>query len=148
MSSAKRRKVRDCGWCAGRETDREDLPSRLEPYPEKKDDEALKLMHSAADLEDTTDKHPSHLDPLCRRARCWADLLLELRQPAEAQFERSLHAAPHRFGGLLGAARSAKISGNAEKAGALYAKLATNCTLADGRRDGIREAKAGFHRMR
>jgi len=92
--SAKRRKVRDCGWCAGRETDREDLPSRLEPYPEKKDDEALKLMHSAADLEDTTDKHPSHLDPLCRRARCWADLLFELRQPAEAQFERSLHAAP------------------------------------------------------
>ena len=124
--------------------------SAWQAHSEKKEDEALRLMRSAADLEDTTEKHPVTPGPIVPAREMLGDLLLELRQPAEAlkEFDRSLLAAPNRFGGLLGAARAAKLSGNAEKAGALYAKLATNCILADGRHGEIREAKSGAHRRR
>ena len=103
----------------------------------------MKLMHSAADLEDTTEKHPVTPGPIVPAREMLGDLLLELRQPVEAlkEFERSLLAAPNRFGGLMGAARAARLSGDKGKAKGFYAKLATVSSRADSRISEIREAK-------
>ena len=110
-----------------------------------KKEDALKLMQSAADLEDSTEKHPVTPGPIVPSREMLGDMLLELREPGQAlkEFEKSLLASPNRFGGLLGAARAARLSGNMEKAGALYAKLVTISSRADSRLVEVREAKAG-----
>jgi hypothetical protein len=66
---------------------------------EKKDAEALALMRSAADLEDSTDKHPVTPGSILPAREQLADLLTELGQPAAAlaEYEASLRAAPARF---------------------------------------------------
>ena len=71
-----------------------------------------------------------------------------MRDPGQAlkEFEKSLLVSPSRFGGLLGAARAAKLSGDMEKARSFYAKLATMCSRADSRVVEIREAKSGSRR--
>jgi predicted Zn-dependent protease len=85
---------------------------------EKKDDEALQLMRSAADLEDSTDKHPVTPGSVLPAREQLADLLNELDRPREAlvEYESSMHGAPARLNGYLGAARAAEQAGNLEKA--------------------------------
>ena len=102
-------------------------------------------MQSAADLEDSTEKHPVTPGPIVPAREMLGDLLLELREPAQAlkEFEKSVTASPNRFGALLGAARAAKRSGDAQKARDFYAKLATICSSADSRMVEVREAKEG-----
>ncbi len=124
--------------------------SAWEAYAEGKKEEALKLMQSAADLEDSTEKHPVTPGPIVPAREMLGDMLLELREPGQAlkEFEKSLLASPNRLGGLLGAARAARLSGDREKARGLYAKLATICSRGDSRIIEIREAKAGSRRGR
>ena len=109
---------------------------------EKKKEEALKFLQSAADLEDSTEKHPVTPGPVVPAREMLGDLLLEMREPAQAlkEFEKSLLASPNRFGGLLGAARAARLSGDKGKAKGFYGKLATVCSRADSRSGEIREA--------
>jgi tetratricopeptide (TPR) repeat protein len=96
---------------------------------EKKDDEAVTLLRSAADLEDTTDKHPVTPGAVLPAREQLADLLAELGQPkaALAEYELSLKTAPARYNGLLGAALAAERSGAAAKATELYGQLAALC---------------------
>ncbi len=110
---------------------------------EGKNAEALTLMRSAADLEDSTEKNPVTPGPIVPARELLGDLLLELGQPAAAlnQFETSLRAAPNRFNGLYGAARAAELSGNREKAQSFYAKLMAVSEHADGERPELRQAK-------
>ena len=117
--------------------------SAWETYSEGKKEEALKLMQSAADLEDSTEKHPVTPGPIVPAREMLGDLLLELREPGQAlkEFEKSLAVSPNRFGGLLGAARAARRSGNTQKASSFYAKLATIGNRADSRMVELREAK-------
>jgi len=65
---------------------------------EKKDGEAISLLRSAADLEDTTDKHPVTPGAILPAREQLADLLAELGQPAVAlsEYETSLRSAPAR----------------------------------------------------
>ena len=51
---------------------------------EDKNDEALKLMQSAADLEDSTDKHPVTPAPILPARELLGEMLLELGNPAQA----------------------------------------------------------------
>ncbi|HUD70919.1 MAG TPA: hypothetical protein VMQ62_03060, partial [Dongiaceae bacterium] len=76
---------------------------------EKNDDEALKLLSSAADLEDGTDKHPVTPGSILPAREQLADLLADLGRPADAlaEYERSLRSAPARFNSFDGAARAA-----------------------------------------
>ena len=124
--------------------------SAWEACAEKKKEEALELMRSAADLEDSTEKHPVTPGPIVPAREMLGDLLLELREPAQAlkEFEKSLLVSPNRFGGLLGAARAAKLSGDMEKARSYYSKLATISSRADSRVVEIREAKSGSRRTK
>ena len=113
-------------------------------YAEGKSDEALSLARSAADLEDKTGKHPVTPGSVLPARELLGDLLMEMKRPAEAmaEYEKSLKETPNRLNGLYGAARAAELSGNPEKARALYAQLLQN--LGDRRpdREDVQQASA------
>jgi hypothetical protein len=111
---------------------------------ESANDDALRLMSSAARLEDSTEKHPVTPGAVLPSRELLADMLLELGRPAEAlkEYEASLKTSPNRFNGLYGAARAASLSGNKKRAKALYAKLVAVCDHADSERPELVEAKA------
>jgi hypothetical protein len=96
---------------------------------EKKNDEALRLMRSAADLEDSTDKHPVTPGSVLPAREQLADLLLELDKPdlALVEYETSLRSAPARLNSYLGAARAASRAGQKEKAKEFNDRLVAVC---------------------
>jgi tetratricopeptide (TPR) repeat protein len=95
----------------------------------KQDQDALRLMRAAADLEDGTDKHPVTPGSLLPAREQLGDLLLELGQPDSAlvAYEASLRSAPARFNSYLGAERAARRAGQEEKAKHYHELLATMC---------------------
>jgi tetratricopeptide (TPR) repeat protein len=109
---------------------------------ENKSDEALQLMQSAADLEDSTDKHPVTPAPIQPARELLGEMLLELGDPVQAlkEFEISHRVEPNRFRGLYGAAKAAQESGDREKARLYYAKLISLCEHADADRPELKEA--------
>ncbi|HEX8177177.1 MAG TPA: hypothetical protein VF543_18965 [Pyrinomonadaceae bacterium] len=113
-------------------------------YAEGKQEEALGLMRSAAELDDATEKHPVTPGAILPAREQLGELLLELKQPAVAlqEFETSLRSAPNRFNGLYGAARAAKLSADMKRAKIYYAKLVALCRQADSVRPETEEAKA------
>ncbi len=113
-------------------------------YAEGKKDEALNLMHSAADLEDASEKHITMENRLWPMRELLGELLLELNEPGQAlkEFETSLQVARNRYRGFYGAARAAKLSGDPEKARTYYKKLGVLCKYADSERRELVEAKA------
>jgi tetratricopeptide (TPR) repeat protein len=110
---------------------------------ESKPEEALKLMRSAADLEDSTDKHPVTPGAIVPARELLGELLLELREPQQAlkEFEASLLVAPNRFNGLYGAAKAAELSGDRNKAAKFYAKLLSLSEKSDGQRVELQAAR-------
>ncbi|MFN7945340.1 MAG: hypothetical protein U0Z53_08315 [Blastocatellia bacterium] len=112
-------------------------------HAEGRNDEALPLLRAAAALEDTTDKHPVTPGAVLPAREQLGDLLLELKQPAQAlkEFETALQFAPGRFNSLYGAARAAELSGQMKKAHAHYASLVTVCKHADHDRAGLQAAR-------
>jgi len=113
---------------------------------EGKKEEALTLMRAAADLEDSTEKHPVTPGPVVPARELLGEMLLDLNQPAQAlvEFEASARREPNRFNGLFGAARAAELSGNTAKARMLYTRLVALCDRADGERSELRHAKAAL----
>ena len=110
---------------------------------EKKDGEALELLRSAADLEDSTDKHPVTPGSILPAREQLGELYAELGQPkaALAEYARSLETAPARYSGLLGAARAAEAVADAGQAKSYYQKLAALCAGSTSERS--RAAQAG-----
>jgi tetratricopeptide (TPR) repeat protein len=111
---------------------------------EGRNDDALKFMRAAADLEDSTEKHVAMENRLFPMREMLGDLLLETGQPAMAlqAYEASLHVAQNRLRGFYGAAKAAQASGDATKALAYFQKLAALGRNADADRAEVREAKA------
>jgi tetratricopeptide (TPR) repeat protein len=111
---------------------------------EGKHEEALQQMRHAVDHEDSTDKHPVTPGVILPARELLGEMLLELKQPAEAlvEFEGTLRSAPDRYNALSGAARAAKLSGNVEKTKSYYAKLLAICDHADEDRPELRDARA------
>jgi tetratricopeptide (TPR) repeat protein len=112
-------------------------------HAEGKRDEALKLMRAAADLEDTTEKHPVTPGAVVPARELLGEMLLELSEPQQAlkEFEASLRVSPNRFNGLYGAAKAAETSGDRTKAASFYAKLAAVGERGDGSRPELQAAK-------
>ena len=129
--------------------------------------ESLTLMRQAADLDDSTEKHPVTPGAILPPREQLGELLLELNQPgaALAEFETSLRSAPNRFNGLYGAARAAslaseqlrgwriehRISGadsqvgeieKANRAKTYYRKLLAQSRYSGDTRPELKEAKA------
>ena len=96
---------------------------------EKKDAEAVALLRSAADLEDSTDKHPVTPGSILPAREQLADLLAELGQPAVAlaEYEASLRSAPARLNSYDGAARAAESVGKKQEAKAFRDRLVALC---------------------
>ena len=111
---------------------------------EKKNDEALKLMRSATDLEASTDKNPVTPGAIVPTRELLGEMLLQTGDGPQAlkEFETSLKNEPNRFNGIAGAARAAELSGNRDQARAYYAKLVALTERADTDRPEVREAKA------
>jgi hypothetical protein len=98
-------------------------------FAEKKNDDALRQMREVADLQDKVGKR--EVDIPAREML--ADMLLTLNRPQEAlaEYQSALKIDPNRFNGLAGAARSAEMAHQTEKANTYYAQLLKNCD--DGR---------------
>jgi len=111
---------------------------------EGKREDALQQMRSAADHEDKTNKHNVTPGVILPARELLGEMLLELKQPAEAmvEFEATLRTAPNRFNSLSGAAHAAKLSGNGEKAKGYYAKLLAICSHAGGDRPELQDARS------
>jgi hypothetical protein len=112
-------------------------------HAEHNNQEALKLMIAAADLDDATDKHPVTPGPIVPAREQLGELLLELKQPEKAlqEFETSLRSAPNRFNGIYGAARASRLARIQRKAKIYYGKLIALCRQADTVRPEIEEAR-------
>ena len=90
-----------------------------------RNDEALTLMRSAADIEDKSEKHIVTPGRIIPARELLGEMLLELKRPAEAlkEFEASAQREPNRFRGLAGAAQAAAQAGDPGKARQYYARL-------------------------
>jgi tetratricopeptide (TPR) repeat protein len=94
---------------------------------------ALRFARSAADLEETVEKHPVTPGPILPARELEGDLLMKIGRPAEAlvAYEKTLTREPRRLRALHGAIRAARGSGNTELAQKRYAELASLLAKAD-----------------
>jgi hypothetical protein len=108
------------------------------------DKKAVELVRAAADLDATMDKHPATPAAVLPARELLADLLLETKDSGGAvkEYEQSLRAEPNRFRSILGKARAAKESGDADKSRDAYQKLLVLSGGAAGERPELAEAKA------
>jgi tetratricopeptide (TPR) repeat protein len=106
-------------------------------------EEAFQLLSSAAELEDSTDKHPVTPGAVLPAREMLGDLLLELNQPFRAlkEYERSLLSSPNRFNSIYGAARAAELDGNRLKARQIYQRLVRICKPGDTDRLELQHAR-------
>lgn len=106
-------------------------------------EKALTQMRAAAELEDSTYKHPVTPGQLAPARELLGDLLLELQRPAEAlaEYEATSRVTPNRFNGVYGAARSAELAGDSAKAKACYAQLLALCVRGSSARPELQRAR-------
>ncbi|MEW6297637.1 MAG: hypothetical protein AB1671_07845 [Thermodesulfobacteriota bacterium] len=109
---------------------------------EKRPDEAVQLMRTAADVEEASDKHPVTPGNVVPSRELLGEMLLALSQPTQAfaEFERSLQRDPNRFRGIYGAGRAAEAAGNHQAAREYYAKLRTLTADRDTERPELAQA--------
>jgi tetratricopeptide (TPR) repeat protein len=105
---------------------------------------ARQLMQSAADLEDSTDKHPVTPGAVVPARELLGEMLLELNQPAEAfrEFVKSLAESPNRLNALYGAARAAELAGDSRNAAHYYQKLVAQSVATEDQRPEVKRARA------
>jgi len=110
---------------------------------EGKKDEALSLMRSAAELEESTDKPPVTPGAIVPARELLGEMLLEVNRPADAliEFEAALEDAPNRFRSLYGAARAAERAGDVDSARKYYSNLLEVARVAETDRPELREAR-------
>jgi len=108
---------------------------------------ALTLMRQAADMQDASEKWPGTPGYVGPARELLGEMLLELKQPAQAlkEFETSALHDPNRFRGTYGAAVAAAQSGQMAKARAYYAKLYELAGKGDARME-LQQAKTWLAR--
>lgn len=87
--------------------------------------EALNSMKLAADMEDSTGKHPVTPGEVIPARELLGDMLFQMQQYDNAlqAYEVALKKSPNRFNSLYGAGKAAEKSGNQGKAIACYQQL-------------------------
>jgi tetratricopeptide (TPR) repeat protein len=95
------------------------------------EEEALRIMHEAAEMEDQTDKHPKTPCEVLPARELLGDMFLAVNNPGAAleAYEQDLKDHPNRFNGLYGAALAANKSGDVKKSSYYYKEL---LALAEG----------------
>ncbi|WP_205402733.1 tetratricopeptide repeat protein [Spirosoma taeanense] len=86
---------------------------------------ALNLLSLAADMEDSTSKHPVTPGEVLPARELYADLLRQLQQNQKAlqAYEKALQKSPNRFNSLYGAGVAAEKAGLMDKASFYYNQL-------------------------
>ena len=104
-----------------------------------KDDEAIAALRKVADHEDSVGEEQTSM-PACEML---ADLLLELKRPADAlaEYRGALKSNPKRFNGLYGAARAAEMTGQTSQAAEYYALLIKTCEGSSSDRPELKKAR-------
>ncbi len=94
-------------------------------FKEGKNNEALKLMNDAANMEDNTQKHPVTPGEVRPARELLGDMLLQMNKPdiALEAYETDLKTHPNRFNGLFGAGSAAEKLNDLEKANSYYRQL-------------------------
>lgn len=95
--------------------------------------EALAGMRAAAAIEDGTEKSAVTPGPLAPARELLGEMLLQMNQPADAlhEFDATLEKEPNRFRALSGAARSAALVGDRQKARTYSVALVKICERGD-----------------
>jgi hypothetical protein len=95
--------------------------------------EALAEMRAAADAEDKTEKSAITPGPIAPARELVGEMLLQLNEPAQAlkEFQATLTKEPNRFRAMYGAARAARLSGDAALAQKYAGQLLKMCERAD-----------------
>ena len=108
-----------------------------------KNNEALKLMNTAADMEDKTEKHPVTPGEVIPARELLGDMLLQTNKPDKAleAYEANLKKHPNRFNGLYGAGLAAERSNNFEKAYSYYRQLTHVANSKNSNRPELEAAK-------
>ncbi|CAN5714724.1 hypothetical protein BH10BAC3_BH10BAC3_00680 [soil metagenome] len=103
--------------------------------------EALNLMKLAADMEDSTSKHPVTPAEVLPARELYGDMLLQMKQTENAlqAYEEVLQKSPNRFNSLYGAGVAAEKSGNIKKTAFYYKQL---LTITDSSNSDRRELSA------
>jgi tetratricopeptide (TPR) repeat protein len=119
-------------WALQTQIQRRSASAWLALVEDRKTD-ALTEMRAAATLEDGTEKAAVTPGPLAPARELLGEMLLQLNQPADAlkEFEATLQKEPNRFRALLGAAKSASLAGDQQKARTYYTSLLKICERAD-----------------
>ena len=105
---------------------------------------ALNTMKLAADMEDSTEKHPVTPGEVLPARELLGDMLLQLKQNENAlqAYEAVLKKSPNRFNSLYGAGKAAEKSGDYQKAIFYYKQLSTIADSANSNRPELSEAKS------
>jgi tetratricopeptide (TPR) repeat protein len=92
---------------------------------------ALNYMRLAADMEDSTSKHPVTPGEVRPARELYADMLLQLKQNDKAlqAYETVLQNNPNRFNSLYGAAVASQRMNDMKKAGSYYQQLVAIANL-------------------
>ena len=106
-------------------------------------DEAETLLRSAADLEESMEKHPVTPGAVLPARELLGDLLLVQQKPADAlkAYDATLTHSPRRFNSVAGAMRAAERSGDGAVARRYARELLALCANADTERPEVTEAK-------
>jgi tetratricopeptide (TPR) repeat protein len=112
-------------------------------YGQGQRDAALHLLEAAADKEDSTEKDPVMPGTIISARQLLGEMLLEAGRPREAlrAFEVALQNEPARYWELFGAARSAGLVGDLQRATFYYTELLRQTQGADGTREASRVAE-------
>ncbi len=96
----------------------------------KKSDDAVRLMRSAVELEESMDKHPATPGAITPAREMLAQILMLQKRPklALTEFETVLGNTPNRFNALYGAAIAADESGDSVTAVNFFQKLTETST--------------------
>lgn len=113
----KLRNARDAYWAEQVDIQRQVAEAWI-LYAEGRHQQALKAMQFAAEAEDGTDKHVVTPGPLSPARELYGAMLLLQGKAGDslAAFEATLRKEPNRLRAILGAARAAEQSGDADRA--------------------------------
>lgn len=98
-----------------------------------RNEEALKLMNTAANMEDQTEKHPVTPCEVVPARELLGDMLLQMNKPLDAlhAYQADLKVHPNRFDGTYGAIIAAQRTGNVKIAES-YCRQLLSFTNRDG----------------
>ncbi len=139
----KLREAKDAYW-SGIVDIQQQVASAWVLHAEGKYDDALKLMSTAADAEDKTDKHPVTPGPLAPARELYGAMLLDRCMAIEAltAYEAVLKKEPNRLSTYVGAAKAAAKAGETAKAKQYIAKVTALTRNADTKRPEVMELRA------